>query len=266
MVHIDKGGYWGRPFGDMRAVSHHSFFMSRHKNDYGTTDEQMGMVPVTARKWAALNPQAQLRDRPLSLEDYLAEDYFVWPYRKYDLCVLSDGAAAFVLTTAERARDLRSKPVFLRGLGFGEHAEDTWWENRQHYQLPLKTGMEHAFAQADVQLADIDFAQVPDCFTAEVILHVEDYGWCKKGEGGAFVADGHIAPGGTIPVNTFGGWLAGYHLGDMGGFIEACVQLRGEAGQRQVADARFGIVAGGGGEYLSPGMCSLHSTVVLGAE
>jgi acetyl-CoA acetyltransferase len=126
--------------------------------------------------------------------------------------------------------------------------------------------MEKAFEQADVKLSDISFAQVPDCFTCEVILHVEDYGWCKKGEGGAFVAAGNIGPGGEIPVNTNGGWMAGYHLGDMGGFIEGVVQLRGDAGARQVKNAKFGIVAGGGGEYLSPGMCSIHSTIVLGAQ
>jgi acetyl-CoA acetyltransferase len=266
MVHIDKGGYWGRPFGDMRAVSHHSFFMSRHKHEYGTTEEQMAMVPITARKWAAMTPEAQLKERPLTLEQYMAEPYFVYPYRKFDLCVLSDGAAAFIVTKAERARDLKSKPVFIRGVGFGEHVEEAWWTNHQHYALPLKTGMEKAFEQADVKLSDISFAQVPDCFTCEVILHVEDYGWCKKGEGGAFVAAGNIGPGGEIPVNTNGGWMAGYHLGDMGGFIEGVVQLRGDAGARQVKNAKFGIVAGGGGEYLSPGMCSIHSTIVLGAQ
>jgi len=266
MVHIDKGGYWGKPFGDMRAVSHHSFFMTRHKHEYGTTDEQMAMVPMSARKWAALNPLAQLKDRPLSMEDYLAEDYFVWPYRRTDLCVLTDGAVAFVMTTAERAKDLARPPVYLKGLGFGEHAEDAWWEGRQHHALPLHTGRDHAFRQAGVELSDIDFAQVPDCFTAEVILHVEDYGWCKKGEGAAYIAEGRIAPGGDTPINTFGGWLAGYHLGDMGGFSEAVTQLRGEGGARQVKDAKVGIVAGGGGEYLSPGMCSLHSTIVLGSE
>ncbi len=264
MQHTDKQGYWGKPFGDLRAPSHHSWLASRHMHEYGTTSRQLGAIAVQTRAWACRNPQAKMYGRPMAIEDHQNSPLIVEPYHLLDICLVSDGAVAFVLTTAERARDLARPPVHVLGLGSGEVADTLWWEKRNYTHLAVKTAKEQAFAQAGITTQDVDTAQLYDCFTGEVLFQIEDYGWCKKGEGGAFVEEGHIGPGGDIPVNTSGGLLSAYHYGDLTGLSEAVLQLRGEAGERQVKDAQVALVSGHGGELLSPGMCSIHTTLVLG--
>jgi acetyl-CoA acetyltransferase len=130
--------------------------------------------------------------------------------------------------------------------------------------MAVQKAKERAFAQAGIETGDLDFAQLYDCFTGEVLFQIEDYGWAGKGEGGRFVEEGRIGPGGQIPVNTSGGLLSAYHYGDLTGLSEAVIQLRGEGGERQVPDARVGLVTGHGGELISPGMCSIHTSLVLG--
>jgi len=261
---IEKAGYWGKPFGDLTAVSHHSFFAGRHMYEYGTTAEQLGQIAVASRQWAALNPLAQFRDRPLDIEEYLDSPLVVDPYRLLDMCVVSDGAMAVVMTTAERAADLAKPPVYVMGAGVGEAMERLWWEKANYTRLAVETAKDVAFREADIEIDDVDFAGLYDCFTGEVLFQIEDYGWCGKGEGGPFVADGRIGPKGTLPINTSGGLLSAYHLGELTHLAEAVTQLRHEAGPRQVPDARIGLVSGHGGELLSPGMCSTHASLVLG--
>jgi acetyl-CoA acetyltransferase len=264
MVHVPKEGYWGKPFGDLRAPSHHSWLAARHMHEFGTTSRQLGMIAVQQRAWACRNPQAKMYGRPMTIEDHQASPYVVEPYHLFDICLVSDGAVGFVITTAERARHLRSKPVYVMGFGSGEVAASLWWEKKNYTYMAVQKAKERAFAQAGIGLGDVDFAQLYDCFTGEVLFQLEDYGWCGKGEGGPFVEGGGIGPGGSIPVNTGGGLLSAYHYGDLTGLSEAVVQLRGEAGERQVRGARVGIVTGHGGELLSPGMCSIHTSLVLG--
>jgi len=261
---VQKEGYWGKPFGDLRAVSHHSFFASRHMHVYGTKSRHFGAIAVAQRKWAQLNPQAQMYGRPMTIEDHQNSPVFVYPYHLYDLCQVSDGAVAVVMTLKDRAKDCAREPVYIRGIGFGEAIDHLWWEKKNYTHLAVDTAKEQAFSQAGMTLKDIDLAQLYDCFTGEVLFQLEDYGWCKKGEGGPFAEEGHTAPGGDIPVNTSGGLLSAYHYGDLTGLSEAMLQLRGEAGARQVKDARNCLVTGHGGEILSPGMCSIHSTLILG--
>jgi len=261
---IEKAGYWGKPFGDLRAVSHHSFFAARHMHEYGTTSRDFGAIAVSQRKWAQMNPQAQMYGRPMTIEDHQNSPILVEPYHLFDLCQVSDGAVAFILTTAERAKDRPKPPVYVKGVGFGEAMEKLWWEKKNYTHLAVESAKAQAFSQAGIELKDIDLAQLYDCFTGEVLFQLEDYGWCPKGEGGAFAEAGHIAPGGDVPVNTSGGLLSAYHYGDLTGLSEAMLQLRGEAGERQVKDARLCLVSGHGGEILSPGMCSIHSTLILG--
>ena len=141
--------------------------------------------------------------------------------------------------------------------------ERLWWEKANYTHLAVETAKKQAFSQAGIKLKDIDLAQFYDCFTGEVLFQLEDYGWCKKGEGGAFVEEGHIGPGGDIPVNTGGGLLSAYHYGDLTGLSESVLQLRGEAGVRQVKDAEICLMTGHGGEILSPGMCSIHTNLIL---
>jgi acetyl-CoA acetyltransferase len=201
--------------------------------------------------------------RPLTLEDHQRSPVVVWPYRLFDICLQSDGGTAFVVTTADRARDLRKAPVHVAGIGFGEHMSHLWWDKTNYTTLAVRSARDTAFRQAGLVLSDVDIAQLYDCFTGEVILQLEDYGWCAKGEGGAFAAEMHTAPGGAIPVNTGGGLLSSHHLGNLTGLAEAVVQLRGEGGGRQVPDAEVALVSGHGGEILSGQMCSIHSTIIL---
>ncbi len=263
---IEKTGLWGRPFGDVAAVSHHSFFASRHMHEYGTTSEHFGRIAVGVRAWASLNPLAQFYGRPMSLDEYFASPFVVEPYRLLDMCVLTDGAVAFVLTTAERAADLRRPPVYVLGAGVGEAMEHLWWEKANYTRLAVDTAKAAAFREADIAIGDVDFAGLYDCFTGELLFQLEDYGWCAKGEAGPFLEQNDIGPGGSIPINTSGGLLSAYHLGEMTHISEAIMQLRGEAGARQVPDARIGLVSGHGGEILAPGMCSTHGSLVLGRD
>ena len=152
------------------------------------------------------------------------------------------------------------------GQGFGEVSSTLWFENKHFTHMAVAPAKKQAFGQAGIDVKDVDCAQLYDCFAAEVMFQLEDYGWCKKGEGGAFLESGAIAPGPNcqIPVNTGGGLLSCYHLGDLTGLAEGVRQLRGEAGKRQIKDAEVAITTGHGGELLSPGMCSIHSCTVLG--
>jgi acetyl-CoA acetyltransferase len=154
--------------------------------------------------------------------------------------------------------------VSVLGQGFGEVAADLWWEKKNFTQMAVANAKKQAFGEAGITLSDIDCAQLYDCFTAEVLLQLEDYGWAEKGQGGPFVAEGNIGPGGSIPVNTSGGLLSCYHLGDLTGLAEAVRQLRGEAADRQVPDCEVVLTTGHGGELVSPGMCSIHTSTVLG--
>jgi acetyl-CoA acetyltransferase len=260
----ERQGYWGKAFGDLTAPSHHSFFASRHMAEYGTTSEQLGSIAVQARQWAQMNPKAKMYGRSMTIEDHQNSPLVIEPYHLLDICLVSDGAAGFVVTTAERARDLRKPPVYILGFGSGEAGADLWWEKGNYTRLAVQPAKERAFDQAGITLKDIDVAELYDCFTAEVLFQLEDYGWAEKGDGGPFAEAGNIGPGGVIPVNTGGGLLSAYHLADMTGLHEAVLQVRGEAGARQVKDCEIALSTGHGGELLSPAMCSIHTTLLLG--
>ena len=267
MQHTEKEGYWGKALGDLRAASHHSWMAAKHMATYGTTSEQLGAIAVAQRQWAGLNPTAKMYGRPITIEDHQNSPWVVEPYHRLDCSLISDGAIAFVLTTEDRAKDLKQKPVYVSGQGFGEVAEDLWWEKKNLTHMAVPKARDLAFQQAGIALDDIDVAQLYDCFTGEVLLQLEDYGWAEKGQGGAFVASGATAPGGGgIAVNTGGGLLSNWHLGDAVGFAEAVAQIRGQAGDRQVQGANVALSTGHGGELVSPSMCSIHTTTILTGE
>ncbi len=263
-THAPRPGIWGAPMGEIAAASHHSFFASRHMHEFGTTSRQLGAIAVAARQWACLNPAAYMYGRPLTIEEHQASPLVVAPYHLHDICLQSDGGTAFIVTTAERARDCRKPPVYVLGMGFGEAGRKLWWEKGNYTSLDIAPAKEAAFKEAGIELKDIDVAEFYDCFTMEVLMQLEGYGWCKKGEGGPLVEKGSIAPGGTIPVNTGGGLLSSHHLYDFTTLAEAIIQIRGEGGARQVKDAEIALATGHGGEILRPGMCSTHTCVVLG--
>ncbi len=233
---------------------------ARHMHQYGTTREQLAQVAVSARQWAQLNPLAYIRD-PLSIDDVLGSRMVCDPLTVRDCCLVTDGAGAVVMVRSDRARELRSQPVYFLG---GAAAQ---W-HRQISAMPdltvtaaLESG-KRAFEMARLTPSDVSVLQLYDAFTINVILFLEDLGFCKKGEGGAFVADGNIAPGGTLPVNTNGGGLSCCHPGMYGIFtlIEATQQLRGAAGERQITNADIALCHGNGGHLSS------EVTVLLGTE
>jgi acetyl-CoA acetyltransferase len=251
------------PLFGANAASYHGLLASRHMHEFGTTSEQLGAVAVATRQWANRNPRAYMHGRPLTLNEHQQSPVVVWPYRLFDICLQSDGGTAFVVTTTDRARDARNAPVYVAGIGFGEQMSDLWWERTNYTTLAVRTSRDAAFRQAGISVADVDVAQLYDCFTGEVIIQLEDYGWCRKGEGGAFAAEMRTGPGGEVPVNTGGGLLSSHHLGNLTGFAEAIIQVQGEGRARQVPDADVALVSGHGAEVLSGQMCSIHSTIVL---
>jgi acetyl-CoA acetyltransferase len=264
MDHAQKAGYWGKSVGDLRAVSHHSWMAARHMAVYGTTSRQLGAISVAERAWACKNPEAKMYGRPITVEDHQNSPLVAEPYHLLDISLVSDGGIAFILTTADRAKDRPKPPVYVLGQGFGEVSADLWFNKKNFTHMAVPRARDQAFGQAALTLDDVDCCQFYDCFTAEVLFQLEDYGFCKKGEGGAFVESGAIGPGGSIPVNTSGGLLSCYHLGDMTGMAESIRQVRGDAGERQIKDCEVVLATGHGGELVSPGMCSIHTSTLLG--
>ena len=189
-------GRWGHFYGSTTAAVFHAFFAARHMAEYGTTPEQLGRIAVAQREWACLNPEATLYDRPITLDDYMDSPLVVEPYRLLDICLQSDGGIAFIVTTTERAKDLAKPPVKILGVGFGEQMASLLDRQEHLTQLAVQPARDQAFGQADVGLDDIDVFELYDCFTGEVLFQIEDYGWCAKGEGGAFLAGGPSRPQG----------------------------------------------------------------------
>lgn len=236
---------------------------ARHMHDYGTTRAHLAEVAVAARKWAQLNPDAFVRD-PLTIDEVLGARMVSDPLSVRDCCLVTDGAAAIVMTRADRAKDLPQPPAYLLGA-----ASATWFKNiSEATDLTVTSATEagaRAYAQAGVRPSDIDVVQIYDAFTINTILFLEDLGFCPKGEGGRFVADGGIAPGGQLAVNTNGGGLSCVHPGMYGLFtmVEAVTQLRGTAGDRQVKDAKLALAHGNGGTLSSQAVTIFGTTETL---
>jgi acetyl-CoA acetyltransferase len=232
---------------------------ARHMYQYGTTQEQLAEVAVAARRWAQLNPAAEMRD-PLTIADVLGARRVVDPLGVRDCCLVSDGGGAMILVSAERAKDFPKKPVYMLGVSSRTTHNIISAMPDLTVTAAAQSGPE-AFAMAGVTPADIDVVELYDAFTINTILFLEDMGFCKKGEGGAFVSGGNIAPGGKLPVNTNGGGLSCVHPGMYGIFlmIEAIQQLRGECGARQIRDAELAACNGNGG-YLSSQVTAVFGT------
>jgi acetyl-CoA acetyltransferase len=232
------------PFGWYPQVVHFAGMARRHMELYGTTERQLGEVAVTFRRHARMSDNAIYR-KPLALDEYLAASYLAEPFRGLDCCLVNDGAAAFVVTSRERARDLAKPPAVVLGVGQGVAPEGEFSTLRSDY---LATAAIHAapkaFTMAGIAPSDVDFVQLYDNFTAMVIVQLEDLGFCKRGEGGPFVEGGRIALGGELPVNTAGGMLSQAFMFSANLVVEAVRQLRGECGERQIADAGVGLVTG----------------------
>lgn len=248
------------PYKPFNPPTSYALASARHMHQYGTTREQLAEVAVAARGWAQLNPEAFSRD-PLSVQDVLKSKMISDPLTVRDCCLVTDGGGAFVMVRADRARNFPKKPAYLLGVGAAH------W-HRQISSMPDLTvtaateSGARAYAMAGLSAKDVDVLALYDAFTINTILFLEDLGFCKKGEGGAFVSGGRIAPGGSLPVNTNGGGLSCVHPGMYGMFliVEAVRQLRGETGARQVNNAEVALVHGNGG------VLSSQITALLGTE
>lgn len=251
---------WEMPYGLPMPMGPYALAASRHMAKYGTTSEQLAQIAVSTRAWATMNPKARFQE-PITVDDVLASPMQCSPLHLLDCCLVTDGAGAFVMTSAERAADLAKPPVYVLGAG-------TCHDHQMISEMPDLTTTAgvvsgaNAFGMAGVKPDDVDLLMGYDSFTITALLHLEDLGFCPKGEGGRFVEDGKTAPGGSFPMNTNGGGLSYTHPGMYGMFllVEAVRQLRGECGPRQVAGPDIAVCHGSGG------VLSCMSTVVLGTE
>ncbi len=254
------GAEFELPYGMRMPMGAYALAASRHMAEFGTTSEQLAQIAVDTRRWATMNPRARLQD-PITVEDVLASPFEASPLHKLDCCLVTDGAGCVVLTSAERARTLCKPPVLVLGTGTC-HTHSMISEMPDLTTTGAAVSGPLAFERAGLAPADVDVVQLYDSFTITVLLLLEDLGFCPKGEGGRFVADGVLAPGGALPANTTGGGLAYTHPGMFGIFllVEAARQLRGECGPRQVPGAEVALAHGSGGVLSA--MC----TIILGTE
>ncbi|HEX6311794.1 MAG TPA: acetyl-CoA acetyltransferase [Acidimicrobiia bacterium] len=247
------------PYGNS-LVGAYAMAAQRHMYEYGTTSEQLAEIAVGVREFAGLNPSAMYRD-PITVDDVVGSRMIADPMHKLDCCVISDGGGAFIMTTAERAADLRQPPAYVLGAAGAQ----THWNISQMPDYTVTAAAKAgpiAFERAGVTPADIDTIQFYDSFTITALLLLEDLGFCPKGEGGKFVAEGHLRRGGALPLNTDGGGLSSCHPGMRGIFliVEAVRQLRGQGGDAQVPDCKLALACGSGG------WLSCMGTVILGSE
>jgi acetyl-CoA acetyltransferase len=244
--------------GHRSVTAEYALAARRHMARYGTTSEQLGAVAVTQRAWAAGNPQAQLRD-PITIEDHQASRWITEPLHLLDCCLVSNGSIAVVVTGADRAAGLRRPPVHVWGWGQGHPGQQL----ERDSEFGLRTGAAiagpAALAMAGVGPGDVTMGQIYDCYTYTVVVTLEDYGFCPKGEGGPFAASGALGPGGSLPVNTGGGQLSSYYMWGFTPLSEAVVQARGDGGSRQARDGASDIILVSG----NGGILAHHSTLIL---
>lgn len=232
---------WLRLSGLVHVAGPAAMAFRRHMYLYGTTEEQLGWVSVAQREWARRNPLAVFRD-PLSIDDYLAQPYIVAPLRRADLTVISDGGTAIVVTTADRARDLATRPVYLLGI-----AQQSAIRNEQNPDKLMRPWLgeiaARLYSAAGIGPRDVDVAYLQDGTSVWVLQMLEWYGFCALGEAGPFLAAGNTRPGGSLPVNTHGGQLSESYTHNWMHLYEAVRQLRGQCQDRQVQGATVALHA-----------------------
>jgi acetyl-CoA acetyltransferase len=243
-------GYYGANTGYALAAR-------RYMEMYNVDQDKLGNVSVAQRQWAGMNPQATMRD-PITLEDYHNSRWIIEPFHLLDCCLVSNGAVAVIVTTAERAKDLKSDPAYVLGMGQGHPG------NLPHKSVVTMTTSgatlagETAFNMAGITKDDVDICEFYDCYTYTVLRTIEDYGFCGPGEAGDFVADGRTKPGGSFPLNTGGGQLSSFYMWGMTPMAEGVAQARGSAGERQVEKNDVVLISGNGGTL------DTHGTLILG--
>jgi acetyl-CoA acetyltransferase len=231
----------------------------RHMLRYGTTTEDFGAIAVAQRAWAVNNPRAQMR-QPIALADHQASRWVADPFRLLDCCLVSNGGIAVVVTTAGRARSLAQPPVYV--LGWGQSHPGHYFQRDDNFGLVTGAARSGpaALAMAGVGIHEIEITELYDCYTFTVLVSLEDYGFCEKGEGGAFASSGALAPDGKLRCNTGGGQLSSYYMWGMTPLSEAVIQARGQGGARQAHPHDLLLVSGNGG------ILDHHATLVLGTS
>ncbi len=234
-------------FGFYGANTSYALAARRYMEQFGATNDHFGRVSVTQREWAAMNPHATMRN-PITLEDYHNSRWIIEPFHLLDCCLVSNGAVAVIVTSAERAKDLKSDPAYIWGMGQGHPG------NLPHTEVPDVGTMsgatlagETAYKMAGVGPSDVDICEFYDCYTYTVLRTIEDYGIVGKGEAADWYAEGHAKPGGKLPINTGGGQLSSYYMWGMTPISEAVIQARGSGGERQVEKHDIVLCSGNGG-------------------
>ncbi|RKQ73734.1 thiolase [Oceanibaculum indicum] len=260
LVSMSEPQWHEAPFKPRHPVTAYALAAHRHMHEYGTTREMLADIAVSARQWANKNPTAFARG-PLTREDVLNARMISDPLTTRDCCLVTDGGAACVMVRADRAKDLKHKPAYVLGVG-GAHSHRSITQMADLTRTVAAESGPRAFEMAGLKPSDCDLVMLYDAFTITTLLFLEDLGFCPKGEGGRFVQDGNIAPGGSLAVNTSGGGLSCVHPGMYGLFLilEAVTQIRGQAGERQLDKCDVAICHGNGG------VLSSQVTALLGSE
>jgi len=258
------GGMGGRPpagsdfaYGSMGAAMSYALAARRGMHEFGTGPETWKHIAVNTRKWANLNPRATFYEKPMTFDDYYAEPWVAEPFRRADCCLVSDGARAFIVTTAERARHLKHPPAYIAGFGQYHHTANVAQSQFNTGPTAAKQSGADALKMAGITLKDISACEIYDCFTYTVELTMQSYGFFKPGEGKDFFKDGRTAPGGEFPVNTSGGLLSEVYYMGFTPLTEAVMQIQGRCGPRQSADPHYILASGDGGSLQT------HSTIIL---
>ena len=254
---VRGAGAFTSPYVLMSPAQSFAMRVHRFMYEHGTQQEALRAISLASYKHAQNNPRAVMHGRELTEEIYDNSRWIVEPFHLFDCCMENDGAAAVVITSAERARDLKQPPVYVLGMGQGHpgNPQTAGFENEVNTGAII--ARDTAFGMAGVTIDDIDVAELYDCYTYTTLVTLEDYGFCEKGEGGAFVSDGRIEPGGALPVNTGGGQLSGYYMWGMTPVSEAVIQTRGQGGERQVPKNDAVLVSTQGG------ILDHHATLIL---
>ncbi len=235
---------FGAPFGRVAAPQLFAMAAQRHMHNYGTQRKHFGEIAVAERYHASLNEKAIMRDRPLTMEDYFNARMISTPFGLFDCCLETDNGTACILTSAQKAQDMKQRPIYIMA-----GASNSWGPvttsgttKEEECSFASRYVAQRIYPMAGITPKDVDFAELYDCFTYTVLCQLEDYGFCQKGEGGPFVEGGRIRLGGELPVNTHGGHLSETYARSMNHINEAVRQLRGVCGQRQVKNAEIGLV------------------------
>jgi len=242
-------------YGMFGVAAGYAMIAQRYMHEYGITSRQLGAVAVAFRKHASLNPIAQMREL-FTIEDHQDSRWVVEPLHLLDCCLVSDGGRALIVTSAERARNLKQPPVYIMGMGQG-HPFNDYLQRQALTETGTEQSGKTAFAMAGIKPKDVDVCAIYDSFSFVVPMQLEDLGFCGKGEGGAFAEEGRIALGGELPTNTSGGLLSEVYIQGWVGPHEGVRQLRGDCSERQVPGAEIALVTSSGG------VLSTHATLIL---